>query len=203
LLRLVMHTVNSRISFPYRHARLTHRLAPLLADVTTALDVGAGDGLLSSQLIEMTGCPISGIDVHLQPHPHIHIRHYDGHTLPYPENAFDGVLMVDMLHHTIDIGRMLSEARRVARRFVIIKDHYWDTRRDLAALRAADYVGNIPYGVALPYNYLRLDEWAEMFRLHGLTEIERATFKIHRLEPGKHIMVKLGIERTAAHLAGD
>lgn len=69
------------------------------------------------------------------------------------------VLFCDVLHHTADPAILLGEARRVANRAVLIKDHY---RKGLAAgwrLRFADWVGNARFGVALPYNYWTESEW--------------------------------------------
>lgn len=191
MLKFTIRKFNDRFAFPYRYKKLTARLAPLLHDVDNILDVGTGDGHLGRQLMDATGCHITGLDVCLQPHSHIDVHYYDGSTFPFADDTFDSVLMVDMLHHTDNIEQMLSEARRVARRFVIVKDHYWNTRLDVAALHVADYLGNIPYGVPLPYNYLRLAQWQDMFRRHRLVELECATFKYNRLEPAHHIMAKL------------
>jgi SAM-dependent methyltransferase len=191
VLRFAIRKFNDQFAFPYRYGKLTERLAPLLHDVDSVLDVGTGDGRLGRHLMDATGCHITGLDVCLQPHPHIKVHHYNGRKFPFADDTFDSVLMVDMLHHANNIEQMLSEAHRVARRFVIVKDHYWNTRLDVATLHVADYLGNIPYGVPLPYNYLRLNEWQDMFKRHGLEELECATFKYNRLEPAHHIMVKL------------
>ncbi len=197
MLKFVMRMLNERVSFPYRYTKLTEQIAPLLQDTTTVLDVGSGDGHLSRYLMEFTGCQMTGLDVCLQPHPYIDVHHYDGHTFPFADNAFDCVMMVDMLHHTNNIDRMLAEARRVARHFVIVKDHYWQNRMDRVALHLADYIGNIPYNVPLPYNFLHLEEWEAVFKRHHMGEISRSTFKYMPLEPAHHIMVKLRAEKPA------
>lgn len=192
-----MRALNEHIMFPYRYTQLTNRLSPFLCDVTNVLDVGASDGRLARQLSETTGCHITGIDVCLQPASYIEVRHYDGHIFPFADDTFDCVLMVDMLHHTTNIQQALSEARRVARHFILIKDHYWDTRIDVMALSVADYMGNAPYDIPLPYNYLRLADWESLFRQLDLRAVKRATFKYNRLDTLKHVIVKLQIEKTA------
>lgn len=196
MLKYVMRALNDRV-FPYRYVQLTERIAPLLHDVSDVLDVGTGDGHLAHHLKEASGCHITGLDVCLQPESYIDVHHYDGRTFPFDDNAFDCVLMIDMLHHTEDIERIVAEACRVARRCVLIKDHYWQTRIDMAMLHAADYLGNIPYGVPLPYNYLRLEEWESLFERHNLGEMNRATFKYMPLEPAQHIMAKLQLVNAA------
>jgi SAM-dependent methyltransferase len=196
MLKYVMRALNDRV-FPYRYVQLTERIAPLLDDVADVLDVGTGDGHLAHYLKEASGCHVTGLDVCLQPHSYIDVHHYDGRTFPFDDNAFDCVLMIDMLHHTEDIEQMLAEACRVARRFVLIKDHFWETRFDMVTLHVADYLGNIPYGVPLPYNYLRLEEWQSLFERHNLDELNRSTFKYMPLEPAQHIMTKLQLENAA------
>ncbi|MEX1020074.1 MAG: class I SAM-dependent methyltransferase [Litorilinea sp.] len=188
-----VRALNKSIIFPYRYAQLTNRLTPFLHDVTNVLDVGASDGQLAHQLTDSTGCHITGIDVCLQPYSYIEVRRYNGRNFPFDDNAFDCVLMVDMLHHTTDIEQVLAEARRVARRFILIKDHYWDSQFDVRALSMADFVGNAPYGIPLPYNYLRLTEWEHLFHDHNLGEVSRATFRYNSLDLLKHIIVKLEV----------
>lgn len=186
-----LRAMNERVFFPYRYDQLTRLLTPHLQDVATVLDVGASCGRLARRLMDATGCSISGIDVHIQPHAKIPVRRYDGRSFPFPDSAFDCVMMVDMLHHTENIEQMLSEACRVSRRYVLIKDHYWETGSDLTALRIADYIGNAPYGISLPYTYLRLDEWANLFHRHGLKPLSWETPRLHPLDPCKHITVRL------------
>lgn len=196
MLKFILQMLDEKVMFPYRYGKLMERILPALDGVTSILDVGTGDGHLANYLSQASGCPIVGLDVCLQPHSYIKVHHYDGHTFPFEDNAFDCVMMVDMLHHTTNIDQMVSEAYRVARRFVLIKDHYWNNRLDKVTLHVADYLGNIPYNVPLPYNYLRLDEWKALFHRHNPGEISHATFKFNPLEPAHHIMVKLQIEQA-------
>lgn len=73
------------------------------------------------------------------------------------------VTLIDVLHHDEDPQAVLSEAVRVARSRVLIKDHYWITGLDRLLLTVADYVGNKATGVSLPYNFLRMEEWTAVF----------------------------------------
>lgn len=198
MLKSLIQALDERLLFPYRYAKLTAGIAPLLNDVTTVLDVGPGDGRLSRYLMDMTDCQICGIDVFMQPQQYIEIQQYDGHVFPFDDDSFDCVMMVDMLHHTTNIEQMIAEASRVARQSIIIKDHYWENRFDLTALRVADYLGNIPYNVPLPYNFLSLTEWEALFHTNGLTEINRSSMKFARVEPAKHIVVKLQVAAPTA-----
>jgi hypothetical protein len=77
--------------------------------------------------------------------------------------------MFDVLHHTDDPARLLSEAARVARSCVVIKDHVCDGPIARAVLRFMDDVGNRRYGVALPHHYLSPRQWSSLLDSLGLT----------------------------------
>ena len=134
------------------------RLTPHLADVGTVLDCGSGNGEIAQRLMALVPkLSLVGVDVHRQPDARIPVRCFDGRRLPYPDKSFDAVTMIDVLHHSDDPGELLREALRVSRRKVIIKDHYWITSWDRMLLTVSDYLGNRAYGIALPYNFLRLE----------------------------------------------
>ncbi len=71
---------------------------------------------------------------------------------------------IDVLHHTDDPTILLREAKRVARKFVVLKDHTMDGPLAYLTLRFMDWVGNAHHGVVLPYNYWPERRWKEAFR---------------------------------------
>ncbi|MFH1712795.1 MAG: methyltransferase domain-containing protein [Candidatus Jacksonbacteria bacterium] len=93
-----------------------------------------------------------GTDVHIQPKTFIPIIQYDGKKLPFPDESFDAVILVDVLHHDEHPEIILEEAKRVAKKFILVKDHYWENNLDFQLIKFADYFGNKPYGIKLPYN---------------------------------------------------
>jgi len=93
---------------------------------------------------------------------------FDGNTIPLADSSVDICLFVDVLHHTLNIAGLLREARRVARLYVLIKDHLCENKLDHAVLSFMDWVGNRPYGVSLPYDYQSKVEWNQIFSACGL-----------------------------------
>lgn len=167
------------IEHVHRHAVVDRRvqvlarhLAPLVPDGARVLDVGCGDGLLARAIVEARpDLRVRGLDVLVREDAAIEVEPFDGTRLPVDDDAYDVVLFVDVLHHTEHPHLLLQEAKRVARRFVLMKDHTRDGPLAGATLRFMDRVGNARHGVALPYNYLSEAEWRRLFREVGL-EIE-------------------------------
>lgn len=170
----VSGALHSRLVFPRRVRRLVELLPEFIPQYSTVLDVGCGDGLISKLLAERRpDISVHGIDVLVRPTTHIPVTEFDGRTIPFPDDSFDVVLFVDVIHHTDDGRALLREAARVARRRVVIKDH---NRNGLFAgptLRFMDWVGNARHGVALPYNYWSRDEWQQAFAATDLVSAER------------------------------
>ena len=174
--------------------------AQLTPKDASILDVGCGDGLLSAAVrSKRPDLTLRGIDVLARDHTHIPVELFDGVTIPFDDNSFDAVLFSDVLHHTDDPAVLLREARRVARQWVLIKDH---TRKGWAAsqrLRFMDWVGNARFGVALPFNYWTEKQWRTAWEEIGLLPEELVTSLGIYPPPvdwlfgaGLHFVVRLG-----------
>ena len=169
----LLNAVHHRAVHNRRVRVLSHQLAQIIPDGGRVLDVGCGDGLISREIMnQRPDLEIEGVDVMLRPVTHIPTTTFDGNVLPFADNSFDYVTIVDVLHHTTDPVVMLAESRRVARKGVVIKDHLREGFGAGATLRVMDWVGNRGHDVVLPYNYLTRAEWDEAFRRAGLRVAE-------------------------------
>lgn len=114
-----------------------HRVQTLLsllpAGVTGVLEVGCGDGLVLAPLrekgIRVVGLDISPGALRWVPPPRLSAS---AGSLPFPDRAFDLVLLADVLEHLPDgvYGFALAEASRVAGRYLLLNA---PDREDLVA----------------------------------------------------------------------
>lgn len=157
-----------RLHTKYVHSRrvrvLRDSLSELIPSNSTVLDVGCGDGLISRLIMDQRpDVQLSGIDVLVRGETRISVSNFNGREIPFPDKSFDAVMFVDVLHHTDDPRILLREATRVARKFILIKDHRRNGLLAGPTLRLMDWVGNAHHGVALPYNYWPHDRWKQGF----------------------------------------
>lgn len=149
---------------------LARHIAPLIPQNAKVLDIGCGDGLISSIISNMRkDISITGVDVLMRGKSYIEVRLFDGRTLPFENNEFNVVLFIDVLHHTTNQLELLEEAKRVASDVIIIKDHLNNNWFDNQLLIFMDKVGNRRFGVNLTFQYLSLQHWKKAFKDLDLT----------------------------------
>jgi len=79
------------------------------------LDVGAGDGLITS-LIEAKGIDINPIAVSYAQEKGVDVSVGSAYSLPYADETYDLVFMGDVIEHLMDSISAVLEARRVLRK---------------------------------------------------------------------------------------
>lgn len=174
----VLDIAHGELIYPRRISQLSQSIANLLPAKSRVLDIGCGDGLLSSQILEKRGdISVQGIDVLVRNKTFIPVTEFNGAVVPYPDGFFDVAILVDVLHHTNDPTILLREAKRVSRKAIVIKDHTSNGPMADLRLRFMDWVGNSRHGVVLPYNYWPLETWkTELTKLN--LEIETWVSKL-------------------------
>lgn len=147
----------------------------------TGLDVGCGDGRIAASLMKRRPqIQICGADVAVRLNVAIPTTKISDSGLPFPDNSFDFILLIDVLHHLTNPESLLLECRRVASAFIIVKDHYCEKRSDRWRLRLLDWLGNRGDNIALPYNYFSAEQWRKIFKQYALNMVEhKSRMKIY------------------------
>lgn len=151
------------------HVRRVRVLATAAARLLPAgarylLDIGCGDGALGAGLArQRPELDVRGVEVAVRKHTAIPVQAFDGRTLPCADQSHDAVMLVDVLHHTTQPAVLLREAVRVARRWILLKDHDADGFAAHATLQFMDRVGNRRHGVVRPHHYLTRAQWSVLF----------------------------------------
>lgn len=157
-----------------RRVRILSREVAALVPPGRLVDVGSGNGVLAATVASLRGdVTVEGFDVLLRPSPAIPTTAFDGLTLPLDNDSAASVLLVDVLHHAADPGRLLAECARVAP-VIVVKDHVYETRLDERILSLMDWVGNRPHGVILPYKFFTPASWQALCTRVGLVETSRS-----------------------------
>lgn len=161
--------LHKNLIHPRRVQRIVEYFAKRIPKNATVLDVGTGDGRLARLLAEnRPDLELHGLDVLLRPDALIPVKAFNGSDLPFPDDSFDCVLFVDVLHHADDPLRLLREAKRVARRCVLLKDHTANGLLSRPTLKLMDWVGNAQHGVHMTYRYFSRRQWLEAFEQVGM-----------------------------------
>lgn len=156
-----------RAVFGRRVRVLAELLAARIPAGASVLDIGCGDGSIAKLVTSYKpSVTVQGVEFAPRGDCRIECKAFDGSNIPYPAQSFDVCMFVDVLHHVSDpqgIEKLLWEACRVSRRYVLIKDHLCENRFDFVTLQFMDWVGNRPHGVVLPYNYQSRRDWEKYF----------------------------------------
>ena len=154
-----------------RIQNLGEKIAFLLPKNISVLDLGGGDGAIAKYVKNhRPDISITCIDVNVYEHEKMPIEYFDGETIPYSSSSFDCVMLIDVLHHTIDPYKILSEAERVSQNYILVKDQKCDGLASIPTLKFMDTIGNKRHGVSLPFNYWKNIEWKNKFNELNLNE---------------------------------
>jgi ubiquinone/menaquinone biosynthesis C-methylase UbiE len=155
-----------------RLQELVRQITPHLREGDHVLDVGCGFGALGKEIMGSSNCPpqvkISGLERIERGNELIEVKFYDGNKIPYPDDAFDVVILADVLHHEKEPHRLIKECARVAKRLLIIKDHKTEGVFARQRISFLDWAANMPFNIPCLYRYNTREEWRRWHESHGL-----------------------------------
>jgi len=165
----------------YRHRLkvLVGLIQPYLSENNQVLDIGCGAGLLGNAILNSASTPVGieykGVEKNPRGGEPIDVTGYDGNILPFEDDSFDIVVIADVLHHDLAPAKLLNEAARVSRKFVIVKDHKIDGFLAQYRVSFLDWVANEPYGVECLYEYPNHLKWRSMLEDVSLNIVHEET----------------------------
>lgn len=162
-----------RFSLPIYKKRKAKYIASLCDNNSRILDVGCDDGSTAEIIMKLNpSLKIVGIDVQSHRPSKIPKVIYDGKRIPFPDDSFDIVMVLDVLHHAEDIPLLLKEINRVSKKYIIIKDHIAYSVFSRFLLAFNDYIANAPRGIESVFNYPSLPRWDSYFNELNLKMVQ-------------------------------
>lgn len=146
----------------YRADEVVLKIEPFLIPGEHILDLGSGTCNVAELLIRR-GFKVTMVDIADQSFvPGLHPILYDGQNLPFRTDAFDVVILVDVLHHAGEPLAVLSEARRAARRLIVMETIYHNRFQWILTL-LMDMLCNFEF-LDHSMNHASDAHWKETFR---------------------------------------
>ncbi|MGH2590779.1 MAG: class I SAM-dependent methyltransferase, partial [Actinomycetota bacterium] len=153
------------------------RILPWLEPGESLLDLGAGTGFMARYLRDRRGVRPTLTD--LVPYqnrdrsmPFIGLS--DPLHVPVADASYDVVLMMFVFHHMDryeDQERLLVEARRIARRRIVVSEDTPGSRFERWVNAAWDRVLNVRHGVPTPFTFRSTEEWTDVFKANDLAVV--------------------------------
>lgn len=155
--------------------RFIQPFLPRLLRPMRVLDLGAGEGYVGAILGEGRGGQVTLADV--LPMNRTGLPHvlYDGHRLPFGDDAFDVTVLYFVLHHAEDPRAVVREALRVTSGRVIVVESIYEQEWDRRVLERLDRwvnrvrSGGLMRGQEEHLNFKRRDAWRTLFEEEGAT----------------------------------
>ena len=162
--------VSAKLIYLLGHDRaleLISRFEKFLPRDGKILDMGCGVGNISEILINKKYNIVS-LDISNKSFsPVVTPVLYDGTSFPFPDNSFDTVLLITVLHHTPSPETIVKEAARVAKKIIIIEDIYTNPLEKYTTF-FFDSLFNLEFA-GHPHTNKTDVKWKELFNDFGLT----------------------------------
>ncbi|NHJ39950.1 MAG: methyltransferase domain-containing protein [Asgard group archaeon] len=159
----------------YRAKRKINRIIGYFRKSDRILDIGSGLGTISSKLLKrkynITPLDIRDISIY----DNVKTIVYNGIDIPFMQNQFDTAFLLTVLHHTPNPKKILIEAKRVAKRIIIIEDIYSNVFQKYITY-FFDSLINFEF-FKHPHSNKTDSEWQKLFRKLNLKLID---VKYHR-----------------------
>ena len=150
---------------------MVSRIIPFLDKNDTILDIGSGSCNVCEILLK-DGYQVTPLDVrNLSFVNNMKPVLYDGENIPFEDNKFDKALILTVLHHTPDPEKILSEARRVSSKGIIIIEDVYSNWLHKYVTYFFDSLLNLEF-IGHPHTNKNDEEWKKTFEKLGLKLVD-------------------------------
>jgi ubiquinone/menaquinone biosynthesis C-methylase UbiE len=146
------------------------KIVPYLKECDRILDIGCGGGHIAKSLKDANYSVIALDIVNKSSFPDVQPIIYDGHVIPFPDDSFDVAFLLTVLHHIKDPLATLAEAKRVARRIVIMEDLYDGWFQKYMTFAMDSFLNREFFGH--PHSNKTKAEWEAAFKEMGLKVVD-------------------------------
>ena len=148
------------------------------------LDIGCGAGLISNKLaidgyemfgIDQSASSVAVAERHAPKGSKVHYTAGNAFELPYEDNSFDAVMLLDFLEHVEEPGRAIREASRVLKPGGIILFYTFNRTfiAGLLAVKAVEFIAkDCPKNFHLLRMFIKPSELNDMLKLAGIEGLE-------------------------------
>ena len=166
----MLNKIMTRLHKPVYKSRmkcLSNAVIPYLSENDKVLDVGCGFGEFAAFISQNEKTPknvsIIGVEKFVRANTLIDIKEMKNDCIPFGDNNFDCVMILDVLHHEKNWSHLLDECIRVSKKLVIIKDHQVTSGMSYYQICILDWLANKPYQIKCLYRYFTAKKWRQIF----------------------------------------
>jgi len=156
---------------------------PWLERDETLLDVGAGTGFMARYLRDRAGVRPTLTDLASygnRDRSMPFILQGDPLRVPVADASHDVVLLMFVFHHMErweDQEELLREAKRVARRRIVVTEDTPGSRFERWVNVAWDRILNLRHGVPTPFTFRSTEAWVDLFEANDLSVVHVERFR--------------------------
>lgn len=151
------------------------------------LDLGCGSAIVAKSFQDFFQAEVTGVDIKDQRVFHVPFKIINGKDLPFPDKFFDTVLISYVLHHTENPEMLLTEAKRICRKRIIVFE-------DLPEGFLSEIICNA-HGVSFDKafenpsktSFKKEGDWEKIFNKLGLSVIFKK--RINNFPPKKQLFI--------------
>ncbi len=154
-----------------RARRIARRLRRFLGAGESVLDMGCGSMLVADEVRKLSDVRVFGLETLRYRRRPLPLALYGGRRAPFRDRSFDCVIINFVLHHCGDGGvGVLEEARRLARKRILLLEDSYDNFLERLTMRMVDRVLNRIENPAIPVpcRFRPSWEWERLFARLGL-----------------------------------